>query len=188
MCLNNTESDDLQFLRNLSLEELMQIKGIGKVKAIQIKAICELANRMSKPANYQKMRIKAPKDLAKILIPEMQNETREILKLVILNNKNEILKMMNIAEGNVNTINISMQSIFSEPLKMNAPEIALAHNHPTGDATPSNKDIKFTNLVYDNAMLLNIELIDHLVIGKNSYTSILSKIAQETEEEENEKE
>ena len=88
MCLNNTESDDLQFLRNLSLEELMQIKGIGKVKAIQIKAICELANRMSKPANYQKMRIKAPKDLAKILIPEMQNETREMLKLVILNNKN----------------------------------------------------------------------------------------------------
>ncbi len=163
----------------------MQIKGIGKVKAIQLKAICELANRMSKPSNYQKIQIKTPKDLARVLIPDMQNETKEIFKLIILNNKNEILRIMSLAEGHVNYVNISMQSIFSEALKMNAPKIALAHNHPTGDATPSSKDIKFTNLVYDNAMLLDVELIDHIVIGKNSYTSILAKMMEDSEEEDN---
>ena len=161
----------------------MQIKGIGKVKAIQLKAICELATRMSKPANYRKKRIKGPEDLVKILISEMQIETREILKLIILNKKNEILKITNLAEGNISYANISMQNLFSKILKMNAPKFALVHNHPSGDTTPSNIDIKFTKLVCDNATLLNIELLDHIIIGKNSYTSILAKVMEDSEDE-----
>ena len=74
----------------------MQIKGIGKVKAIQLKALCELGVRMSKPANYKKAIIKEPYDLAKILMSELKNEKREIAKIVVLNNRNEILKIKNI--------------------------------------------------------------------------------------------
>ena len=75
----------------------MQVKGIGKVEAIQLKAVCELAVRMSKPSNYKKIKIKTPDDLAKLVLNEMRFEKREIVKIVILNNKNQILKMKNIS-------------------------------------------------------------------------------------------
>ena len=88
--------DELNSLRNITIEELMQVKGIGKVKAIQLKAVCELAVRMSKPSNYKKIKIKTPDDLAKLVLNEMRFEKREIVKILILTNKNEILKMKNI--------------------------------------------------------------------------------------------
>ena len=89
--------DELNSLRNITIEELMQVKGIGKVKAIQLKAVCELAVRMSKPSDYKKIKIKTPDDLAKLVLNEMRFEKREIVKIVILNNKNQILKMKNIS-------------------------------------------------------------------------------------------
>lgn len=89
--------DELNSLRNITIEELMQVKGIGKVKAIQLKAVCELAVRMSKPSNYKKIKIKTPDDLAKLVLNEMRFEKREIVKIVILNNKNQILKMKDIS-------------------------------------------------------------------------------------------
>ena len=81
--LNDTKMDNLNFLHQLSLEEFMQIKGIGKVKAIQLKAVCELSLRMSKPSNYKKVIVKEPYDLAKILMNEFRFEKREIAKIVV---------------------------------------------------------------------------------------------------------
>ena len=75
--------DELNSLRNITIEELMQVKGIGKVKAIQLKAVCELAVRMSKPSNYKKIKIKTPDDLAKLVLNEMRFEKREIVKIKI---------------------------------------------------------------------------------------------------------
>ncbi len=95
--LSNDTIDGINFLRNISIEDLMQIKGIGKVKAIQLKAVGELASRMSKPTNCKKAKIKKPEDLAKILMEELRFEQKEILKIVILNNKNEILKIKDIS-------------------------------------------------------------------------------------------
>ena len=95
--LSNNTTDGINFLRNISIEDLMQIKGIGKVKAIQLKAVGELASRMSKPTNCKKAKIKKPEDLAKILMEELRFEQKEILKIVILNNKNEILKIKDIS-------------------------------------------------------------------------------------------
>lgn len=95
--LNYTKSDGLNFLRDLTLEELMKIKGIGKVKAIQLKAVGELAIRMLSPNNYRKITIKEPYDLAKIVMEELRFQKREIAKVAILNNKNEILKIRDIA-------------------------------------------------------------------------------------------
>ena len=86
------QAGDLNFLKNISLQELMQIKGIGRVKAIQLKAICELSIRMSKPSNYKKIKICSTKDLADLVIEEMRFEKRELVKLFLLNVKNEILK------------------------------------------------------------------------------------------------
>lgn len=176
---SETKDGELNYLKNTTIEELMKIKGIGKVKAIQIKAVCELSIRMSKPSDYRKIVIRKPNDLAKIMLEELRFEKREIAKLVILNNKNEILKIKNISLGGTNFVNISLKDILSEPIKMQAPKIILVHNHPSGDATPSRQDINFTNKLYSAAAIFEIELIDHLVIGNMKYTSIFSQMIKE---------
>ena len=123
--------ENFSFLQKLTIEELMQIKGIGKVKAIQLKAVGEIAIRMFKTSNYKKVTIINPADLANILMSELRYKTEEIVKIVILNNKNEILKIQDIAMGGVNFANITMREILSEPIKMKAPKIILVHNHPS---------------------------------------------------------
>lgn len=168
--------DNLDFLRDITIEEFMQIKGIGKVKAIQLKAVCEIGVRMSKPSDYKKITVKEPYDLAKILMSELKNQKREIAKIVVLNNKNEILKIKNIAYGGSNFANLSIKDILVEPIKMKAPKIILVHNHPSGDSTPSKQDIEFTERLYESAMMLDIELLDHLVIGDMNYKSIFSEM------------
>ena len=106
---------------------------------------------------------------------EMQYEKREIAKIVILDNKNAILKIKNIAIGGSNFVNIGMKEILSEAVKINAPKIILVHNHPSGNSVPSKKDYEITKKLEDSAKMLGIELIDHIVIGKLEYTSIKSE-------------
>ena len=173
--LNNKDKDDLSFLRDISIEEFMQIKGIGKVKAIQLKAICELSIRMSKPSNYKKIQIKEPKDVAKLLMNELRYEKREIAKVIILNNKNIILKILDISLGGSNFAVICPKDILSEAIKMEAPKIILVHNHPSGDPTPSKSDYNMTEKVNKAAELMGIQLLDHIVIGDMNYISIFTE-------------
>ncbi len=163
---------DLNFLKDVTLEELMQIKGIGKVKAIQLKAVCELAIRMSKPSNYRKVQVRSTEDLANLVMEELRFEKREYVKLFLLNNKNEILKNINVAIGGTNFANVNMKEIIGEALKIKAPKMILVHNHPTGDPTPSRLDITFTDKLYNAAKMFDIELIDHIVIGDMKFKSV----------------
>lgn len=123
--------NNLNFLRELEIEELIKIKGMGKIKAIQLKAICELANRMNKPLNYQKIKVKEPNDIVKILMSEMQYEKIEIAKVVLLDTKCNIIKIKNVAIGGKNFVNIGMKEVLSEAVKVTAPKIILVHNHPS---------------------------------------------------------
>ena len=125
------DKKSLGFLRDLSIEELTQIKGMGKIKAIQLKAACELATRMNMPQNYKKTQIREPNDIVKILMSEMQYEKKEIAKIVLLDNKCNILKIKDIAIGGNNFVSIGMREILSEAVKINAPKIILVHNHPS---------------------------------------------------------
>ena len=174
--LNDNKEEGLNFLRYLTIEELSKIKGIGRVKAIQLKAVCELASRMSKPTNYKKIKVKSPVDIARIFMEEMRFEKIEIAKLVILNIRNEIIKIVNLTRGGSNFTNISMKDIMVEPIKMQAPKIALVHNHPSGNPKPSNADIEITRKLNRIATELSIQLIDHIVIGNMSYISIFSEM------------
>lgn len=177
--LNNTKTlDNLNFLRELTIEELMQIEGIGKVKAIQLKAICELATRMNTPINYKKVKISEPKDVANLLMNELRFLKQEKVKVIILNNKNVVLKIQDISQGGANFANISVKDALKEAVKMQAPKIILVHNHPSGDSTPSNADIQITERIYEAAALLGIELLDHIVIGNMQYTSIFTQKLQ----------
>lgn len=167
--------DNLRFLQDISLEEFMQIKGIGKVKAIQLKAVCEITKRIARPINNQKKIIKTPKDVADLLIPELRYEKREIAKVLILNSKNVVLRIINISLGGSNFACIEPKDVLSEPIKMQAPRIILVHNHPSGDETPSKGDYKVTDRIYEAAELMGIELLDHVVIGDGTYKSLLLK-------------
>ncbi len=165
----------LRFLQNLSIEELMKIKGIGKVKAIQIIATCELAKRMSKPIHSLKIMIKSTKDVTDLVMDELRFEKREIVKLLILNSKNVLLKNINISLGGDSFATIQPKAVLSEPIKIGAPKIILIHNHPSGDPTPSKSDFEVTDIIYECASMFGIQLIDHVIIGDNKAESIFQK-------------
>lgn len=176
--LNTEKDDNLKFLMELTVEEFMKIKGIGKVKAIQLKAVCELATRINLISNYKEKEILAPKDIAEILIEKMRFEKQEILKVAMLNNRNKLLKIRDVAKGGGNFAKATMSAILNEAVKIEAAKIILIHNHPTGDPTPSKQDIVFTQNVEQASNILGIQLLDHIVIGNRNYVSIFSERAK----------
>ena len=158
----------------MSLEELKNLKGIGRVKAIQIKAICELATRMNRPSNYRKVQIKGPDDIACLLMNDLRFEKKEIVKVIMINNKNVVLKILDVAVGSGNYSSLNIRYILSEAIKMNVPKIILVHNHPSGDSTPSKMDLQITDRLKMAAEIVGIELLDHVIIGKNNqYDSVM---------------
>ncbi len=169
---DDPQMGSLGFLKNIDLLQLMQIKGIGRVKAIQIKAMCEIAIRMSKSSNYKKIIIKSTEDIANLVLEEMRLKKEEVVKLFLLNTKNQILKIVDVAIGGTNFANVNIKGIVGQALKIQAPKIILVHNHPTGDSTPSKMDIQFTDKLYNAAKMFDIELLDHIVIGDNNYKSV----------------
>ena len=150
----------------------MEVKGIGKVKAIQLKAVGEISARMFSKTKYKKMFINEPKDLAEILIGNIKSETNEKVKIAILNSRNQLLKIQDIASGGIDFVNVEVKEILTEPIKMKAPKYILVHNHPGESAKPSKNDIEYTKTLYKLSQLFNIELIDHIIIAGMNYTSI----------------
>ncbi len=169
---NINNSNSLRFLQTASIEELRLINGIGTVKAIELKAVGEIAKRISKPFITNKVQIKTREDVVMLFMEELQNEQNEILKLVMLDNRNIIKKISCIAVGNENNIYTNTRAILSEPVKNQIPKIILVHNHPSGNPVPSNEDIEFTHKVYKACKLLDIQLLDHIIIGDGIYQSI----------------
>ena len=170
------KNNDMRFLQDVSIEEFMQIKGIGKVKAIQLKAVCELAKRITKPMDLTRVQINNPQVVANLLIEELKFEKREKIKELILNSKNILIKILDISYGGTNSAIIDIKSILSEPIKMGAPKIILVHNHPSGDPTPSKEDIDTTIKVKEAAEMFGIELLDHIVMGDGKYKSIYTYV------------
>ena len=161
-------------LRNLSIKDLTQIDGIGDVKAIEIIAICELTKRMSSCNNNIKVQVKSPEDVFKIFSYQMRFLKNEVIKVVILNTKNIIVKIQDVAVGDVNCSHITMKMILSENIKLQEPKLILVHNHPSGNPEPSESDIKLTERLIQAGKVLGIELLDHIVIGNDCYKSIFS--------------
>lgn len=171
----NNQREDLRFLQDISIQEYMQIKGIGKVKAIQLIAVCELAKRMSKPINQLKVKIKQPLDVANILMEELRYEKREIAKVIILNNQNIIMQIVDISTGGTNYAILEPKHVLVDAIKMQAPKIILVHNHPSGDPTPSKNDFRATDRIYEAAEIMGIELLDHIIIGDGKFESVFCK-------------
>lgn len=166
------KSNNLRFLQNISISELMEIDGIGKIKAIELKAVGEIAKRISNPITENQIILKTKEDVANLVMEELQNEKNEVLKIILLNNKNVVKKILNIAVGSEENILINIKMILSEPVKMQLPRIILVHNHPSGNPTPSKSDIEFTRKLIQAASVLDIEILDHIIIGDGKYESL----------------
>lgn len=176
LSMQKSTQDSLRFLQDISIKEFMSIKGIGKVKAIQLLAVCELTKRISRPIKNFNVQIKSPQDVADLLINELKYEKREIVKVLMLNVKNNILKIQDIALGGTSFAVFEIKDVLKEAIKIGAPKIILVHNHPSGDPTPSHDDIELTQKLEQLSKMLEIELLDHVVIGDGKYKSIFSML------------
>lgn len=169
---NSSGLSSFNYLDNISMEELKSFKGIGRVKAIQIKAVLEIAKRISRISKEKVQKITCPNDVYNLLSKDMEDKQVESLKVIILNNKNIVKSVVTVSIGGQNSASIGLKEILHEPLKQMAASIIIVHNHPSGDSSPSRQDILFTKKVIEGIKIFNIDLLDHIVIGKNEYTSI----------------
>lgn len=172
--INNNQdlTSDLQFLLQISIYELME-QGLSLEEAGRIKAVSGILKRLSYPINPKNLELNSSSDVANLFMSELRYEKSEIVKIVILTNKNLVLKIATLSIGTSNSATISPKDILSEPLKMKASRIILVHNHPSGDSTPSKKDIQTTDVVRKCAALMGIELLDHIVIGDGTWSSVI---------------
>jgi len=154
----------LSFLKQYSIEELKKVEGIGKVKALQIQALLEIGKRINCALPLPDERINTPEQLAKVFMRDLQGLSQETVEVAILDTKNRVIKVVKISIGTINSNSVEIKDILKEPIKIGARSIAISHNHPSGDVTPSKEDITFTNKLYSACQLVDIQLLDHLII------------------------
>ncbi len=163
------------FLCNIPIDDLLSVEGIGKVKAAVIKCAVELGRRAARnvivPGNTV---ISSPTDVAEYLGEEMQHLQREELRVILLDTRNKVLRVVKIATGSVRKTLFSPKEIFKDAMKYNAAGIILVHNHPSGNPEPSSADIDTTNDLEKIGQDLDIRLVDHIILSKCGFQSIKS--------------
>ncbi len=159
-------------LGRLSIPELMKIRGIGKVKAVQIQCVAELCKRMSKAMAQQNICFQNPASVAHYYMEEMRCLQQEQMKLILLNTKSMRIRDMTIFQGTINSSPASPREIFVEAVRYGAVSILVLHNHPSGDPNPSREDILITKRLKEAGSLMGIPLIDHIIVGDNRYVSL----------------
>ncbi len=172
----NKNINDLRFLQDITIEELSGVRGIGKIKAIQIIAACEIARRISCPINVQNIKIRNSQDVADLVKNELKYERREIAKIILLNTKNIVQKIIDLSYGGTNFAMLEPKDVLHEAIKVNAPKVIIVHNHPSGDPSPSLEDLELTKRLITSAKLLGIEILDHIVIAEEGSESIMKYI------------
>lgn len=169
--LSKTEEGILSLL-HLTLPELRSLKGVGRVKAIQLQCIGELSKRISKAQAAKGLAMDSPDTLAAYYMEELRHLNQEHLLLVLLNTKNQLIKDMILSKGTVNASIVTPREILVEALRFQAVRFVILHNHPSGDPEPSREDIQLTLRIREAGLLVGIPLIDHLVIGDQVFVSM----------------
>ncbi len=173
--ISKSGNDGILGICKIDIIELLEIKGIGKVKALQIKCIGELSKRISRSVVDKKLIFNNPQIIAEYYMEECRHKEREELKVIMLNSKSAYLGDINVSVGTVNSSFASPREIYLEALKYKAVTIILLHNHPSGDPNPSRKDIESTRNISIAGEIIGIKLIDHIIIGDNRYISLKEK-------------
>ena len=167
------EVNGIENLKNITLNQLLKVKGIGIKKASTILSAIELSKRMTKKINY-KDKITNPKILANYFKELLKDELQEYFYVVYLNTQKQILEIKCLFKGTLNYSLVHPREIFKYAYLNSASSIILIHNHPTGDVTPSKEDIKLTEEIENIGYIHEIKVNDHIIIGKDKYYSFLT--------------
>lgn len=162
----------LKELKNMSVQNLTQYKGIGLQKAVTLRAAFELGERMNATSLAQRVKIKSPQDVANMMMSKMKDLNQEHFVALFLNSKNIVIKEEIIYVGTLNSSIIHPREVFSAAIKYSSNSIIVLHNHPSGDVNPSKEDISTTIRLKECGQILGIELLDHIIIGENEYKSL----------------
>ncbi len=163
--------NNLLNLYDLTFRELMDFSGIGKVKAIQLKAVAELSKRIAKTQSGYTLHMNKPDSIANYYMEQLRHLKEELLVCAFFDAKCSFLGDKIISKGSVNYAYVSPRDIFLHAFDFKAIQFVLIHNHPSGDPTPSEDDIRITRRIEKGAHILELELLDHIIIGDNKYYS-----------------
>ena len=159
-------------LHRASLQELTNQRGIGAAKAAQLKAAIELGRRLALDAPEERHVINSPEDAANLVRYEMSALEEEHLRVLLLDTRNHVIDKAEVYHGSVNTSQVRIGEVFKAAIRRNAAAVIIVHNHPSGDPTPSPDDLAVTRACIQAGKLLDIEVLDHLVIGQGRYVSM----------------
>ncbi|TVR75669.1 MAG: JAB domain-containing protein [Sphaerobacteraceae bacterium] len=166
------EHDGLTGLVRADFEELCQTRGLGEAKVSRLLATMELARRISAAQPQDRPQIKSPEDIYLLLGSEMAVLEQEQLRVVLLDTKNRVSRIVTVYQGSVNSAQVRVAELFRDAVRATAPAIMLVHNHPSGDPEPSRADALVTRDAVQAGELLGIEVIDHIVIGDGRFQSL----------------
>ncbi|MBI5681558.1 MAG: DNA repair protein RadC [Deltaproteobacteria bacterium] len=165
----------IKAISEASLEELSQIKGIGFAKAVQIKACFELGKRKDSEHELKDFNIKDPQSVVKAIQSSIKDKAKEHFKLILLNTRNKIIGISTISIGSLSASIVHPREVFKDAIMHSANAVVLVHNHPSGDTEPSEDDLKITKRLAEAGKILGIEVLDHIIIGKDNYFSFKEK-------------
>ncbi|MGQ9611460.1 MAG: RadC family protein [Chloroflexus sp.] len=166
------ESGGLQGLQRLDFQELCRLHGMGVSKAASIKAALEIGRRLARSSIEERFPIHSPADVATLLLVEMSHLDQEHLRTILLDTKNRVQQITTVYIGSLNAANVRVGEVFKEAVRRNSAGIIVVHNHPSGEPTPSMEDIEITRQLVAAGRLLDIEVVDHLIIGNGRYVSM----------------
>ncbi len=168
----SSKEEGLNGLHHLSVQELMEIPGIGEVKAVKIKCMAEMAIRMARHKAAAKLKFDAPETVADYYMEEMRHQEKEKILLLLLDNRLQLIEEYMISLGTVNASLLSTRDVFVNALTCRASSFMLLHNHPSGDPAPSRNDIQITQKMKEAGELMDMPLIDHIILGNGTFISL----------------
>jgi len=166
------ELADLRSIGQAQVAELSRIKGIGPAKAVEIKAALELGKRLISLSGETLPIVRSPSDVVQLLMPTMRDQLQELFKVLLLDTKNQVRKIVTVTVGTLNSSLVHPREVFRPAVAQAANAVILAHNHPSGDPTPSHEDIAVTRQLLEAGRMLGIDVLDHIVIGDGRYVSM----------------
>ena len=166
------EHGGLHGLHRMSFDELARTRGIGDAKACKIKAALELGRRLAAAAPDDRVAIEGPDDVVRLIGVEMAGLEQEQLRAVLLDTRHHVIRHLTIYHGSVNSAQVRIGELFRDAVRANATAVIFAHNHPSGDPTPSSADIALTADVVKCGTMLDIPVLDHVVIGQGRWVSM----------------
>lgn len=166
------EIDSLYDFRHTTIQELMNVPGIGQVKATEILAAIEFGGRIARAPQIKEGTVISSSWVGEYLIREMSGLTQEHVVALYLNTKNDIIKNETVFVGSLNTSVAHPREIFKGAVRYSAARVIVAHNHPSGNTEPSEADLSFTRRIVDAGEMMGIEVIDHIIVGEEKYCSL----------------